>query len=91
MTICEELYWHPHFIIGSILNNSIQELWQSDKALSLYYVHQSDISEQSACHDCTQFEECRSLKKVCYRDVVQKYGFDKWDFPDAKCPRVQKH
>ncbi|MDY0324462.1 MAG: SPASM domain-containing protein, partial [Candidatus Carbobacillus sp.] len=38
VTICEELYWQPNFIIGNILTNTIDEIWQSKKALDLYKI-----------------------------------------------------
>ena len=31
VTICEELYWHPQFILGNITEKSIMEVWMSDK------------------------------------------------------------
>ena len=90
VTICEELYWHPKFIIGNVLNQSLQDIWQSDKALNLYHLCQDDISNESACKTCKLFSKCRSLKQVCYRDVIRKYGYTHWDYPDAKCPLVKE-
>lgn len=46
VTICEELYWHPKFIVGNILEQSLNEIWNSKAALNLYYLKQSDISEK---------------------------------------------
>lgn len=86
VTICEELYWHPHFIIGDVERQSIDEIWNSDKALSLYHVKQSAISSKSKCHSCTLFERCRSEKQICYRDIIRKNGSKKWDLPDVNCP-----
>jgi hypothetical protein len=31
VTICEEQYWQPNFIIENILTNTIDEIWQSKK------------------------------------------------------------
>jgi radical SAM protein with 4Fe4S-binding SPASM domain len=88
VTICEELYWNPHFIIGDITKQSISEVWNSDKAKGLYYLTQDRISENSVCKTCELFEECRgdNYKKTCWRDTVKAYGNDKWDYPDNRCP-----
>lgn len=36
VTICEELYDHPAFILGNITRNSLKEIWNSQKAIELY-------------------------------------------------------
>ena len=35
-TVCEQLYWHPHFLIGDASRQGIKEIWQSQKVKSLY-------------------------------------------------------
>lgn len=87
VTICEELYWHPRFIVGNILEQSLNEIWNSKAALDLYYLKQSDISEGSPCRTCKDYEVCRIPKQVCYRDIVRKYGTKHWDYPDVNCPK----
>lgn len=87
VTICEELYWHPKFIVGNILEQSLNEIWNSKAALNLYYLKQSDISEKSPCKTCKDYEICRIPKQVCYRDIVRKYGEKYWDYPDVNCPK----
>lgn len=86
VTICEELYWHPHFIIGNIINQDLHQIWTSEKALSLYNVKQHDIAKQSLCSICKVFDTCRKEKQICYRDIVRKFGLDNWDRPDILCP-----
>lgn len=87
VTICEELYWHPKFIVGNILEQSLNEIWNSEAALSLYYIKQSKISDESPCKICKDYEVCRIPKQVCYRDIVRKYGTKHWDYPDVNCPK----
>lgn len=86
VTICEELYWHPHFIIGDIKIQSLAEIWQSNSALSLYNVSQESISSKSKCRTCNLFSQCRSEKQICYRDIIRKHGVNNWDLPDVNCP-----
>lgn len=86
VTMCEQLYWNKRFIIGNVIENNISEIWNSEKVKSLYYIKQSDIPEDSLCHTCSVFEECRSEKQVCYREIIKKNGADKWYYPDVNCP-----
>lgn len=88
VTLCEELYWHPHFIMGDLNQNSIEEVWNSSKANSLFYIMQSEFAKESPCSTCKEFLECRSYKHVCWRDVILAYGQDKWYYPDPFCPRA---
>ncbi len=86
VTICEELYWHPSFIIGDLTCNSIEEVWSSEKALELFKLSQDKVSKESACRTCNEFDLCHQKKGVCWKEVLYAYGNDKWDFPDPKCP-----
>lgn len=69
VTICEELYWHPKFIVGNILEQSLNEIWNSEAALSLYYLKQSKISDESPCKICKDYEACRIPKLMSYFQV----------------------
>ncbi len=88
VTICEELYWKPQFIIGDIKTQSLHEIWYSEKALNLYYLKQEQIRDVSPCKKCTIFENCRQdLGGVCWKEIIKAYGEENWDFPDPKCPK----
>lgn len=86
VTLCEELYWTERFILGNVLEQSLEEVWNSEKAKALFYLDPEDIPVDSFCHTCADFAGCRSLKQVCYREVVKKYGVEKWYYPDVSCP-----
>lgn len=93
VTICEELYWNPHFIIGDLTEQSIMEMWQSEKSTKLFYLDNSMISEDSNCKECNEFSQCRHNKGVCWKMVIMAYGKEKWDYPDPKCshsPKIEK-
>jgi radical SAM protein with 4Fe4S-binding SPASM domain len=85
ITICEELYWHPEFIIGNINKQSILEVWSSQKANDLFYLQQSLLDKKSACSSCESFSICRHRGGVCWREVIKTYGVDCWNFPDPRC------
>ncbi|MBI4647186.1 MAG: SPASM domain-containing protein [Bacteroidia bacterium] len=85
VTICEELYWHPKFIIGDLMKDSILDVWNSEQAQNIYNLKQDTISPESACHDCAEFKSCRTFPGVCWKQILYAYGNDKWDFPDPRC------
>jgi len=90
VTMCEQLYWNKNFIIGNIMESSIQEVWNSPKAKSLFYIKQEDIPSDSRCSTCSDFVKCRETRQVCYREIIKKYGTTKWYYPDVKCPYTTK-
>lgn len=86
VTICEELYWNPHFIIGDLTKNTIWEIWNSEKAKGLFYLPQSKIQKSSPCSSCEEYENCRSFRGVCWKMIIAAYGKENWDYPDPTCP-----
>jgi radical SAM protein with 4Fe4S-binding SPASM domain len=90
VTICEELYWHPKFIIGDLMIQSIEEVWNSKRALELYHITEDMVSDESACKGCEGFNPCHQYKGVCWKEVLMAYGEDNWDYPDPKCPEAPK-
>lgn len=91
VTICEQLYWNKDFIVGNINQHTLAEIWNSDKANTLFFIKQDDIPSDSLCHFCKQFEACRSIRQVCYREIIRKYGTDKWYYPDVNCPFAKQN
>lgn len=85
VTVCEELYDHPDFIIGDLTRQSVMEMWNSPAALALLHPDQSAVPE-GACKTCEAFEECNAFKGRCWRDILKSYGWDKPYFPDPRCP-----
>ena len=90
VTICEQLYWKPNFIIGNIINNSITEVWNSQKSLFFANIDKSNIRELSKCHSCSILEECFSNKNRCWADILKAYGDENWDYPDPRCAMAPK-
>lgn len=90
VTICEELYAHPKFIIGDLKTQSILDVWNSQRANELFKLRQSSIGEESICKSCTVFDSCRQRKGVCWKEILMAYGALHWDFPDPRCPKAPK-
>ncbi|MCP5052261.1 MAG: radical SAM protein [bacterium] len=85
VTVTEELYEHPKFIIGNLVNQSILEMWNSKEALAIHNLSPGDVSEQSACRSCPKYISCHQGKGVSWVLVLYAYGDDKWDWPDPRC------
>ena len=88
VTICEELYWHPNFIIGDLTKQSILEVWNSDKAISLFNITQNKMQPESQCKMCGVFDKCRGYQGVCWKIIVGAYGPNNWSYPDPRCPQA---
>lgn len=88
VTICEELYWNPYFIIGDINKNDILEIWNSEKAKRLFFVQNDSFSNQSSCRSCRKIHDCRHNKGVCWKMITMAYGNEHWDYPDPRCPEA---
>lgn len=90
VTLCEQLYWNPYFIIGDLSKQSIMEVWNSPKAMSLWNISQDEIKESSPCKHCNIFEDCRRKRGICWRMAVQAYGNENWDYPYPQCPYAEE-
>jgi radical SAM protein with 4Fe4S-binding SPASM domain len=90
VTICEQLYWNPNFIIGNVTQDSIQDVWNSDRVKQLLSLKQNDIQKRSACKSCSKFTTCFSESNRCWADIIKAYGGSKWDFPDPRCNKAPK-
>lgn len=89
-TICEMLYDNKHFLIGDLRISSLSEVWNSQKALSLYSRDLLECNKKSPCRTCDLFSLCKNQidKKICYVDIVKSYGRESGDMPDPRCPKA---
>lgn len=86
VTICEELYWHPRFIIGDLTRQSMSEVWMSSRDNLIFNLTPDDIQDSSPCKKCGEFNSCRNAQRICWKNVLLAYGHQAWDFPDPQCP-----
>lgn len=88
-SVCEMLYDNPEYLLGNVLESSIKDIWNSNKALRLYSMNQNDFPTNSSCKNCKVFNKCRNEygKRVCYLDIA-KSGHSKF-FPDPRCPLAE--
>lgn len=84
VTICEQLYWNPQFIIGDLRKQSIAEVWNSPRALHIYHQKEKPRPD-SRCSSCKILDFCTENRRKCVVKVMQAYGKDNWDYPDPRC------
>lgn len=90
VTICEQLYWNPRFLIVNICKQDISEIWSSPLALSLAHRRVCDYSEDSYCKKCSLQKKCDSAQNKCYANILKVYGDEHWDYPDLRCCHAPK-
>ncbi len=88
VTICEQMYWHPFFILGDLTQQSIMEMWDSELALSKWKFSQDEVRDVSPCKMCEKFDECRRGLGNCWRQAISAYGSENYDFPAPICPKA---
>ncbi len=86
VTLCEKSYFNKNLTIGNILENSIMDVWDSERAKNLFFIPQSSFPEDSACSRCSEFEDCRYNLGVCWVDAMASYGEENWLYPSPNCP-----
>ena len=83
--VCEQLYWHPQFVIGDLKKQSLEEIWSSDKALELFHLHRNLFETGSPCTECKILDSCNQRHRRCFVKTVKAYGINKWNYPDPRC------
>lgn len=63
----------PEAVVGSLLEQSISDVWNSEKLLSLCLPSREDC-EGTACEDCPIFDECRYERGRCLVRSWLAYG-----------------
>ena len=88
--LCEMLYDNEEFMLGDLRINSLRDVWNSERALSLYHPQQEPEKSDSPCEVCKVFDSCKRGpgKRVCYLDIA-KTGGGRHD-PDPRCPMANK-
>ena len=88
VTICEQLYWNPRYIIGDLTQQSITDVWNSPRALELAFPKREQFRESSPCKHCKLFEDCYAYPNHCIVDILKGYGKENDDYPDPRCQKA---
>ena len=84
-TLCEQLYWHPDFIIGDLTQQTFEEVWNSEKAKRIFSGEYFTQKGEKQCGQCKIQDFCKQSHRKCVVKVMKAYGMDNWDFPDPRC------
>lgn len=84
-TLCEQLYWHPDFIIGDLTQQTFEEVWNSEKAKRIFSGEYFTQKGEKQCSQCKIQDFCKQSHRKCVVKVMKAYGMDNWDFPDPRC------
>ena len=90
VSICEQMYWHPQFIIGDLKSQSLQEVWNSSKAKELFNMNRQMFRKESKCHSCQVADFCNQKHRRCFVKIIRAYGRNNWDYPDPRCEFAPK-
>lgn len=85
VTICEQLYWKQNFIVGDLNEQSIEDVWRSEKSLWFANLGKSELSDHNPCKICEIFDSCYKNMNRCWSEVIKAYGDENWDYPDPRC------
>jgi radical SAM protein with 4Fe4S-binding SPASM domain len=87
VTLCEQLYYHEHFLVGDLRKQSIEEMWHSPEMMKVVRPDQSEFTG-SPCHTCKDFRACHDGRGRCWTRALKAYA-DKSKpelWPDPYCP-----
>jgi radical SAM protein with 4Fe4S-binding SPASM domain len=90
VTICEQLYWNPDFIIGNVRDTDLKGVWNSPQVQRLLNLRRKDSQRSSACRKCSIFEQCYKEQNRCWSNVIKAYGASCSDYPDPRCAYAPK-
>jgi len=85
VVLCDTIPQEGIFVVGDVSVQSVMEVWNSQELLDFTYPPRERFVG-SACHDCTDLDECRSKAGYCFRDTYFNYGTAFG--PPPSCPRA---
>ena len=90
VSICEQMYWHPQYIIGDLSKQTIEEVWNSSKAKEIFHMEREIFRKESKCRSCKIFDLCNKKHRRCAVKIIRAYGKENWDYPDPRCLYADK-
>ena len=71
--LCEQIPHRPVYVMGNLVEQSLNEVWHSKKMLDFLYAPR-ELFKNTACEKCPDFEKCHYEKGYCYRDALFNYN-----------------
>ncbi len=87
VSLCEQLPHAKEHIVGNLLRQSLQEIWNGSAMDSFIHPDRSKFAG-TVCRDCPEFDQCHWGRGYCYRDSLSAFS-SVYDAPPG-CPRQEK-
>jgi len=89
VTLCEELYYEPAFIVGDLRKQSIPKMWQSPEMMRVMEPDRQDY-QGSPCYECEEFYDCHTMRGRCWKRAMKAYRDEpnRVYWPDPYCPQA---
>jgi radical SAM protein with 4Fe4S-binding SPASM domain len=71
--LCEQMKMSDEFMVGDLNQQSILEVWHSQKMLDFIFPDRAQF-KGTICYSCQEFEQCMWERGRCYRDAYYAYG-----------------
>jgi radical SAM protein with 4Fe4S-binding SPASM domain len=85
--LCEQMPQEGRFIVGNVREQPIAEIWNSPAVKSFVKPPRESFGN-TACRDCSEFDECHDTYGRCFRDAFFTYG--SLYSPSPNCPHAPK-
>lgn len=84
VTFCEGTMSQKELVIGNIRNQKFSDVWKNGDVSHLF--DQSNY-KNTVCGKCNEFDECHSVRGVCWKYIMLGYGKENIYMPDPRCPK----
>ncbi|HBB65776.1 MAG: hypothetical protein A2X28_01220 [Elusimicrobia bacterium GWA2_56_46] len=85
VVLCEQVPQTAPYVIGSVKERSIMEIWGSDEMKNFLSPPQEQF-RGVACGECKEFTECHEIYGRCFRDALATYK--SFHAPSPNCPHA---
>ncbi len=89
VTLCEELYDNPMFILGDLRENTSREIWFGNRAKELFFVEDARLIG-SICGNCEYREKCLVDLGKCWKFAMRAFGEENFSMPQPDCPKAPR-
>jgi len=83
----EEMLQSEHYVLGNVTNNTIQEVWDSER-FDRVRRPSRELFKRTACYTCSEYDVCHYQLGYCFRDAYKAYGTP--FAPPPACPKAPK-
>lgn len=82
---CEQMPQNQTHDLGNVRNNSLIEIWNSERLLNYVYPER-ELFAGGPCYDCEGFDDCHRKHGHCFRNAL--FSYNNHLLPSPDCPRA---